>query len=89
MTDKVSIQEGFHGGAVEMRNNFDFPERDRKTGEKTGAMVKAQAGVFLHTSDGKTMDITHLDLPSLLKAYEKLCKKPLAKQLLEEIAATR
>lgn len=89
MTDKISIQEGFHGGSVELRNNFDFPERDRTTGEPTGRTVKAQAGVFLHTADGKTVDITHLDITSLLKAYEKLCKKPLAKQLLEEIGATR
>lgn len=86
---KKSVQVPFPGAALELRNNFKFPGKDKTTGLPTGQMVIAKAGLYLHVAGGRTVDLTGIDPVQLAAAYQQLLKKQLAKELLEEIEATR
>lgn len=88
-TVKKSVTVPFPGAALELRNNFIFPARDPATKQPTGEMALAKAGVYLHVAGGRTVDLTGINPADLADAYAKLCKKPMAKELLAEIEATR
>lgn len=88
-TVKKSIQVPFPGASLELRNNFIFPARDSTTKQPTGEMAHAKAGMYLHIAGGRTVDLTGIDLRAAADAQDKLFKKPLAKELLAEIEATR
>lgn len=89
MEVKKSCTVPFQGASLEMRNNFKFPGRDPTTKQLTGEMVVAKAGLYLHIAGGRTVDLTGVDPVHIAEAYAKLLKKPLAKELLAEIEATR
>lgn len=89
MTEKISVTQSFQGATLELRNAFDYPEKDRQTGLPTGKTAKARAGLYLHIAGGKSIDFTGIDLAGLSEAHKLLLKKPAAKGILEEIALTR
>lgn len=88
-TVKRSITVPFPGASLEMRNNFTFPAKDPVTKQPTGEMALAKAGLYLHIAGGRTLDLTGINPADIADAYAKLVKKPMAKDLLAEIEATR
>lgn len=90
--DKIQISEPFPGGELVLHNGYDFPARDKKTGELTGEMVHMVPAIKLYvTIEGRTssVDFTKIDPQALVETYKKLITNKRAKPLLEEIANTR
>ncbi len=85
MVDKISVVVTFPGAKLELRNAFDYPERDPQ-GNPTGRSRRAAAGLFLHVAGGNSINLTGIDVDELCKAYKDLLEKPLAKQIIGELS---
>lgn len=89
MAEKKTVMVSFPGAALELRNEFEYPEKDPVTRQPTGKTKVATCGKFLHIAGGKSIDVTGLDLQALAQADKDLRAKPAAKAILQEIAEKR
>lgn len=90
--EKVQISESFPGGELVLHNGYNFPGRNKETGELTGELVQMEPAIKLYTTvQGKVsvVDFTKIDPQALLNAYKKLITKPKAGEILKEIADSR
>lgn len=90
--DKIQLSESFPGGELVLHNGYNFPGRNKETGELTGELVQMDPAIKLYTTvQGKVtvVDFTKIDPQALLAAYKKLIAKPKAADILREIADTR
>lgn len=72
----------FQGGHISIRNAFDYPERDQ-AGNPTGATLKARAGVFINLPKQSAIDLSGIELDSILAA--DICKRIKAHKLAQSI----